>query len=162
MALSKAANSILYQITYEWKNPYTLPISILPFDAISQTFDSAMQLILPEKCILGITVIGFLWEFPYFAAITNASYLNYNSAIQLANSTGSSIQYNERTRAAYFTYIENGLEYIAWFKDIRILYSGALYIKEYELPGFSISNIMSFVTNTWMLINSQFKIEKII
>lgn len=159
--LSQAANSVLYELTYARRYPRNLPISVLPFDAVIQTLDNAVSLISPEKCTLGISIVGYLWEFPYFAAITYANFINYNSAIDLAKDVGASIQFNEPSRSSYFLFVDGDREYIAWFKDSRVIYLFLEYVKSYGLQGASIWNIMYFTTNIWMLMNAQFVIEKI-
>jgi spore germination protein len=159
--LSQAANNVLYQLTYAWRAPYTLPISILPFKTVTQTLHNAVELIIPKKCTLGISNVGYLWEFPYFAAVTDTKFLNYSSAIELANDMGSVIQFNEPSRSSYFDYIENEREYMAWFKDVRAIYPLIAYSQGNELQGISLWNIMFFVTNIWLLIHSQYIIEKV-
>lgn len=162
IGLSRAANGVLYQLTYAWRFPNNLPISILPFDAVLQTFINAVQLLSPEKCMLGISIIGYLWEFPYFAAILNAYFLNYNSAMRLANLHSSVIRFNEPSYSSYFNYDDSGREYMAWFTDIRGLYPWITYTKDYELIGVNIWNIMYFMPSIWIFINSQYEIEKIV
>lgn len=159
--LSQVANSVLYQLTYTWSAPYGLPISILPFNAVTQTLDNAIVLLTPEKCILGISNVGYLWEFPYFGAETNTKFLNYNSAIELAKDTGSAIQFNEVSRSSYFDFIDNEHEYMAWFKDARAIYPLIAYSRGNRLQGISVWNIMYFVTNLWLLMNAEFIIEKV-
>ncbi|BCJ92549.1 germination protein [Anaerocolumna cellulosilytica] len=159
--LSQAANDILYRLTYAFRYPQILPISTLPFDAVMQTVAKAMELIPPNKCMLDISVIGYLWEFPYFAAIIYVNFLNYNAAIELANNTSSIIQFNEPSRSSYFQYTENKHEYMAWFKDSRVIYPMLEYMRGYGLQGISIWNIMSFITSIWLMIQTQYEIEKI-
>lgn len=158
--LSQAANNVLYQLTYAWRYPQSIPISILPFDAVIHTMDNAIALISPEKCTLGISIVGYLWEFPYFAAVTYANFLNYNSAMDLAYDVGAPIQFNEPSRSSYFQYVNSDREYIAWFKDSRAIYPFLAYVKSYGLQGASIWNIMYFTTNIWLLVNALFVIEK--
>ncbi|SHO52864.1 LysM peptidoglycan-binding domain-containing protein [Anaerocolumna xylanovorans] len=161
IGLSQAANNVLYQLTYAWKYPYSLPISVLPFEAVMRTLDKATTLIPPEKCIVGTSIVGYLWEFPYFAARTNTNFLNYHSAIELAKDTGSIIEFNEPSRSSYFQYIENEREYMAWFKDSRVIYPTLAYSQGYGLEGISLWNIMYFITNIWLMVNSLYAIEKI-
>lgn len=159
--LSNASNAVLYQLTYSWGYPYSLPISVLPFERVLQTLKEAVTLIPPEKCILDISIVGYLWEFPYFAAMTIANFLNYHSAIELAEDTNSVIQFNESSCSAYFQYIENDQEYMAWFKDSRVIATVLEYLQKYHIQGVSLWNIMYFITNIWLLINSQYVIEKV-
>lgn len=159
--LSQAANEVMYQLTYAWRFPWSLPISTLPFDAVLHTLDQAIELISRERFTLGVSNIGYLWEFPYFTAIVNANFLNYGSAIQLAKETGSVIEFNEVTFSAYFQYIDRGHEYMAWFKDIRILSAWIIYARSKGVEYISIWNIMYFVASTWMFINAKYIIEKI-
>lgn len=161
IGLSSAANNVLYQLTYAWRYPYTLPISVIPAEAVLGTLANTATLIPPNKCMVGISNIGYLWEFPYFSAITIANFLNYHSAIELAKYTGSMIEFNETTLSAYFRYIESEHEYMAWFKDNRVIYPFIAYSQEYGFQGISIWNIMYFITSTWLMINAQYMIEKI-
>ncbi len=161
VGLSRAANMILYQLTYAWRYRDNLPLNILPVNAVMQTATKAIQLITPEKFMLGISNIGYLWEFPYFAALTNVSYLSYNTAIQLAGDTGSVIQFNDPSYSSYFQYIPDGHEYMAWFIDIRAVELWSLYLRESGLNSLSLWNIMVFVTNIWLLINAKFEIVKL-
>jgi spore germination protein len=159
--LSQASNEVLYRLTYAFLYPHSLPISTLPFEAVIQTLTKAITLIPPEKCMLDISIIGYVWEFPYFAAITYANFLNYNSVLQLANDTGSVIQFNEPSRSSYFQYTENKYEYMTWFEDSRTIYPILEYTQEYGLQGISIWNIMYFITNIWLMIQTKYVIEKI-
>lgn len=161
VGLSQAANMILYQLTYAWRYRYNLPLNVLPINAIMQTMNKAIRLLTPEKFMLGISNIGYLWEFPYFAAITNVSYMNYNTAIQLADDTDSVIQFNDPSYSPYFQYITDGHEYMAWFIDIRSIQLWTLYLQENGLSNVSLWNIMIFVTNMWLLINAKFEIVKL-
>ncbi|WFR58931.1 LysM peptidoglycan-binding domain-containing protein [Anaerocolumna sp. AGMB13025] len=161
IGLSQAANNVLYQLTYAFRYPRNLPISILPFDSVLHTLDNAVTLLSPEKCSLGISIIGYLWEFLYFSAVTYANFINYNSAMDLARNVEAPIQFNDPSRSSYFQFINDDKEYIAWFKDSRVLYPYLSYVNSYGLQGASIWNIMYFTTNIWLLVNSMFIIEKI-
>ncbi|MDF2512594.1 MAG: hypothetical protein K0S04_2460 [Herbinix sp.] len=162
IGLSLAANEVLYQLTYTWSIPNNLPISALPFHAVLQTLKNATTLIPPNKCMLGLSNVGYLWEFPFFAGIFRANFLNYNSAIRLASDTDSVIEFNEPTQSSYFQYIDNDQEYMAWFKDIRSHFPWILYSQEYGLQGVSIWNVTYFVTYLWLVINADYVIEKLI
>lgn len=159
--LSQAANSILYQLTYAWRYPHSLPISVLPFDRVIETLYNAITLIPPEKCALGISNIGYIGEFPFFASIINVNFISYRSAIELAHNTGSIIQFNEPSYSSYYRYMDNEREYMAWFLDNRGIYPMIEYSGELGLQGLSIWNIMYFITNTWLLIQTQSIIKKI-
>lgn len=162
IGLGLAANKVLYQMTYAWRMPNNLPLSTLPFPAVLQTLKNATMLIHPSKCMLGISNVGYLWEFPFFAAILNANFLSYNSAIRLASNTGAAIKFNQPTHSVYFQYIDNDKEYMAWFKDVRSLYPWILYSQEFGMQGVSVWNVTYFVTFLWLTINAEYVIEKII
>ncbi len=162
IGLGLAANEVLYQLTYAWRMPNNLPISTLPFQAVLQTLRNATMLIHPNKCMLGISNVGYLWEFPYFAAIINANFLNYNSAIRLAGDTDSVIEFNQPSHSSYFNYDEEDREYMAWFKDIRSHFPWIVYSHEYGLKGVSVWNITYFISYLWLVINAHYLTEKII
>ncbi len=145
---------------------YSVTVTVAPslFEAatVLHTLRKAVAQFSPPKCILGFTNIGFVFEFPYFAAITEANFVNYRSAIELANNTNSKIEFNEPSHSAYFHYIGNAKEYMAWFKDSRAINSLISNSQELGMRGISIWNIMYFITNIWLLINAQFEIKKIL
>jgi spore germination protein len=51
---------------------------------------------------------------------------------------------------------------MAWFKDIRVIYPMLVYSQGYGMQGISIWSIMHFNTNTWLMINAQYEIEKLV
>jgi spore germination protein len=159
--LSKAADGILFHLSYEWGYPYGLPKSFLPFEKIIYTLEKALIQIPPEKFTIGITSIGYFWKLPYIASLTPANFISLTNVVHLANEFGINIEFDEYTRSSYFRYVEDNYEYMVWFKDSRIIDSTAKVIQTYGLEGIGIWNIMYFFNRLWLLFNVQFDIEKI-
>lgn len=64
------------------------------------------------------------------------------------------------TNAAYFQYISDN-EYIARFLDARSIDNFVKLVPEFGLKGINIWNIMNWSPQMWMVINSQYEIEKV-
>jgi spore germination protein len=159
---SRLGNAIdrVMLMTYEWGNIIGIPAGIISFDTIRKYLDYISMQITPEKIIIGAPIIGYVWELPYVAGVSKGLAITYDSAVELARNVGAVIQYNEITKATYFQYV-NANEYIVLFRDARSIDAYVKLIPEYGFNGVSIWNIMSYFPQMWMVINSQYEIEKI-
>jgi len=115
----------------------------------------------PEKIYLGLTRIAYDWEFPYVEGESFASSLTPPRAVELATQYGSKIYYDEVNRIPYFMYNSIGIDHVVSFKDVRYQNSILDLVNDYGLGGVSVRNIMYF-SGIWLMINSQYDIEKLL
>lgn len=155
------ADSVIL-VSYDWAYSYGPPEAATPLNIIQSIVESVTNIILKDKVLLGIQVIGYDWELPYIPTYTLGRSITFDLAIALALNTGSSIQYDEISQDPYFFYInENGRLHLVWFQDARSVNSMTQLVMEKNLQGLSIWNLMRFFNQMWLIINYQFEIEKI-
>lgn len=148
-------------ISYEWGYLPGLPTGIISNDTVRQFIIYMTQKIPPEKLMIGISTIGHLWGLPYEAGISKGMAINYSAAVELAYDNNVEIQYDCDTNSAYFQYISID-EYIARFRDARSMDAWVNYVLEFKLNGCGIWNTMNFFPQLWLIINSQYEIEKVL
>lgn len=148
-------------ITYEYGYAEGIPPGTASLDSFRRFFEYATRLIPPEKTLAGISVIGYVWKYPYIPGTSRGMAVSYNSAINLANIYNSEIEFDETTNTAYFQYISDE-EYIVRFWDARSIDNFLKLIPEIGLNGISSWNIMTWFPQLWLVINAQYNIVKVI
>lgn len=163
--LGQLADSILL-LSYSWGSFAGPPSPTTPAHFTNILLENAVALIPSEKIYTGISVIGYDWQSPYIIGVTRANSLTTDAAIQLALQTGSTIQFDEVSQAPYFEYFSDNEErytrHIVWFSDARSIDALMKFIPEFSIQGSGIWNIMNFFAQMWLVINSQYSINKVL
>ena len=146
-------------ITFEFGYLQGIPPGTLSMETFRRFLKSTTQLIPPEKTYIGISVLGYIWKYPYIPGVTKGRVVSYDSVINTAIATNSVIQFDETTNTAYFQYSFDE-EYIIRFWDARSINNIVQFIPEFGLNGVGIWNSMIWSPQVWMVINSQFDIDK--
>lgn len=147
-------------ISYGFGYSEGIPPGTTSMDTSRRFIDYSTKLIPSEKIEFGLSTIGYLWEYPYIPNISVGRAINYNSALEIAFENNAKIQFDEVTNAAYFQYISDN-EYIARFLDARSIDNFVKLVPEFGLKGINIWNIMNWSPQIWLVINSQYEIEKV-
>jgi len=150
----------LFLMTYEWGNNIGIPTGIISFDSIRQYVHDMTERFPSEKMFMGIPILGYLWELPFILGESKGYAISSNAAIELSKSMEAAIQYDDRTKTAYFQYI-SGNEYVVRFRDIRSINEFLNMVAEYGMAGISIWNIMKFYPQLWLVVNALYDIENI-
>ncbi len=158
--LSQNADGIIL-ITYEFGYSEGIPLGTIALDTYKRFFENVMEYLPPDKTFLGVSVFGYLWEYPYVPGVSRGMLVNYNSAIEIAAANNSEIKFDEINNIAYFQYISAN-EYMVRFWDARSIDNFVKFIPDYGLHGISVWNSMSWFPQIWLIINSQFIIEKVL
>lgn len=158
--LGQAANGVMI-IHYAWGQTYEISIVAMSFDMTKSLLDYAITKIPPEKISVGITSIGYIYQLPYITCVSSVQSISHENAMQLAREVDATILYNETSEASYF-YVGENDEYLVWFKDARSLDNIIKLVPEYGLQGIGIWNIMYYLAPMFLIINSQYEIEKVI
>ncbi len=159
--LSEFADGIIFS-SYDWARSYSYPNAIFPVNILRELLDYVVSIIPPEKIFLGITALGYDWTLPYVPGATEAVVISNNSAVQIAAENDIPIQFNEVAQSSYFYYTDrDGILHVVWFKDARSFDARAGLVEEYNLQGISIWTIMRFDTRMWLIINTQYYIQKL-
>lgn len=148
-------------ISYELGYSIGFPINTIAYDVLINFFASIVTQVPSEKLILGVPIIGYIWSLPYEAGYTRGRAITYNSAVDLAREEGVNIDFDNITKAAYFRYTSTN-EFVVRFPDARSVDAYLNLLLEFNLNGVVIWNIMFFFPQLWLIINSQYEIEKLI
>lgn len=148
-------------ITYSWGSTVGIPPGSIAYDSIKKYLSNLEELIPGEKLFFGIPSIGYMWKLPYEAGVSVGQSISYNAVLEIAGEAGAEIQYDETTKISYFQYILVD-EYIVRFRDARGIDELVKLVPEFGLNGIGIWNIMGYFPQMWLVINSQYEINKII
>lgn len=157
--LSQVVDGVMH-MQYERGNIIGIPTGVVAFDSVRNYLEYMTKQIPPEKTLIGIPILGYIWERPFIPCITRGLVITNSSAIEYASDAGATIQYDDITKSSYFQYISIQ-EFIVRFRDARSIDAYMKLAPEYGLYGVSIWNVMSFFSQMWLVINSQYEIAKI-
>lgn len=157
--LSQSADNILL-LTYGWGYTIGTPMSVTP-----DTMKKLIKKLPLEKTTIGFPCVGYDWEIPLESGCTKALYLSYDAAIRLALEVGAVIQYDNLSQTAYYEYTTmdtkgTPIQHLVWFKDAKCGNDLLKLVSKYELSSVCVWNIMSYYSQIWMLINSQYEINR--
>lgn len=157
--LSQVVDGVMH-MQYDRGNIIGIPTGVVAFDSVRNYLEYMTKQIPPEKTLIGIPILGYIWERPFIPCITRGLVITNSSAIEYASDAGATIQYDDITKSSYFQYISIQ-EFIVRFRDARSIDAYMKLAPEYGLYGVSIWNVMSFFSQMWLVINSQYEIAKI-
>jgi len=148
-------------INYTFGYSEGVPPGTTSIDTFKRFIEATTKLMPPEKIFSGVPVIGYIWMFPYTPNQSKGMAVTYDSVIQIAIEHNAEILYDEITNSAYFIYI-SGDEFIVRFWDARSIEVFVKIVPEFGLNGISIWNIMNWFPQMWLVINSQYDINKVL
>jgi len=158
--LGQSVDNILL-ITYEYGYTFGIPPTVVAFETYNNVFEFETSILPPEKLVTGLSTIGYIWRLPYSEIDARGQSMSYNSAIALAREVGAVIQFDEVSKSSYFLFASQN-EYLVRFRDARGVNAILSLIPNHDLNGAAIWNIMFFFNQLWLLVNSQFEIDKVI
>jgi spore germination protein len=119
-----------------------------------------------SKKRLSYATIGYDWSSHFSAGLTSVYSLTLERAVDLAYITDSVIQFDEISQTPFYTYViersGSNITHIVWFIDARSINALLDLVIKYQLRGIGIWNITVYSPQLWLVINSQYEIEKII
>lgn len=157
---SRLSDGILF-LSYDWGSIQRPPtqFSIVTTDSLLDYIISQVPL---EKIRIELPTFGYDWRLPYVPNVSKANAMNYTSILALARETNAVIHYDETILSAYFEYTDlDSIQHIVWFKDARSIDSSLKILKDRGIQGVGIWNIMYYFNQLWLVINTQYKIEKL-
>jgi spore germination protein len=153
-------------LSYGWGSSVGPPSATTPAFLSRLLLENAVTMVPPEKLFTGISVIGYNWQGPYIIGVTRANALTTDAAIELALLTGSTIMFEERSQAPYYEYYTSSagttVRHIVWFSDARTIDALMKFVPEFGIQGAGIWNIMNYFDQMWLVINSQYGINKVL
>lgn len=148
-------------LTYQWATGYVPELNQTAYSYLKEYLDAVVAQIPPEKIYLGISRIAYEWELPYVENESVATSLTTPRALALASQYNSEILFDELTQFSYFFYNFADVDHVVWFRDARYANAMLRLVDEYGIGGISVWNIMIYYT-IWVLINSQYDIQKLL
>ncbi|MFZ0369729.1 MAG: glycoside hydrolase family 18 protein [Halobacillus sp.] len=148
-------------MTYEWGYSGGPPRAVSPIGPVTEVVDYALTEMPADKILLGQNLYGYDWTLPYEPGGEFAKAVSPQRAIQIARENNVNISYDKEEQAPFFTYTDaSGSEHEVWFEDARSIQQKFDLIKNRGLRGISYWKLgLSFPQN-WLLLSSQFNVEK--
>ncbi len=163
--INQLAHNLIF-MSSEWSTNINPPSPITSIDNIKLFLDYVKTIMTPNKVIIGIPTLGYDWQLPFVAGISEVRLLNSKTAIDLARVVDADIQFDTESFTPYFTYSlpanYEELQHIVWFIDVRTINALLGLAIDYQLKGTGIWNIMTYNPHLWLSINTQYEIAKII
>jgi len=163
--LDELADHIIF-MNYEWATNINPPSPIISIYNINEFLDYVNEYTALDHVIIGIPTIGYDWELPFSAGLSSVYSLTPQRAVDLAGVEGVDIQFDEKSQTPYYKYskkkYENMIEHIVWFIDARSMNAIMDLVMKYKLQGTSVFNSTIYNPQLWVVINSQFDIEKVL
>ncbi|WP_068672068.1 glycosyl hydrolase family 18 protein [Oceanobacillus sp. Castelsardo] len=143
---------IIFIMAYDWHHRGSEPGPVAPINDVRRTIEYALEKMNSRKIILGVPLYGYDWILPYKPG-TLARAVSNQSAIQIATTQGTPIQYSESDQSPYFYYIDQlGQSHVVWFEDSRSMASKMELVTEYGLLGIGAWQIgLQFPEGVWLL-----------
>lgn len=159
-ALGAAADYILV-MTYEWGYTYGPPMAVAPINKVREVLEYAVTEIPPQKLLMGIPNYAYDWTLPFEKGDAARS-LSNNSAVELARTRGAEIMFDQISQTPYFNYYDdNANRHVVWFEDARSINAKAELLKELNLAGASVWNVMNFYKPLYTVLSENFNITKL-
>lgn len=163
--ISPLVNNITF-LNYLWGTNFNPPSPVYSYSNMRMFLDYAVTKIPTDIISVGTPLLGYKWELPYTSQGPGATSLTINSALSLAHDINKPIDFDEISQTPYFHYdqlnFDVPVENIVWFIDARTIESVARLVSGYSLSGTGLWNVMIFYTQMWLIINTQFEIEKLL
>ncbi len=150
-------------LSYQWTNAYfpSYEQTTIPF--LKSYIDYVMTQIPPEKILISYSRIAYDWELPYVEGSSLVTTLPNVRALYQASLIGIDVGFDEYYVTPYYYYIStDGIKHFVWFKDARTVNAIIDFVVDYNFKGISVWNIMDFVPQLWVTINSQYNIRKVL
>lgn len=149
-------------MTYEWGYTYGPAMAVSPADQVEKVLQYAVKVIPPQKILMGMPNYGYDWTLPFVKG-TAARSLSNIGALQLAARVNARIQYDPKQQAPFFTYYdENRKQHEVWFDDARSIAARLALINEYNLGGVSYWTVNNFFNAQFRVLDSMFRIKKLL
>ena len=118
-----------------------------------------------DKIVIGIPILGYVWELPYIAGVTDGNSITIDNVVTLALEFGAIIQFDEVSQTPFFYLFEvqgTDNQYIIWYVNALTINSLMNLIVENDVSAIGVWNIMSYMASLWLIINSQYEITKLL
>ncbi len=160
--INRLAQNIIFS-SYEWAFNINPPSPITSINKTEIFLNYVLNYIPPDKIIIGIATLGYDWELPYVAGISNVNVISFDNVNDLASNNKVGIQYDDLSQTPYFTYTTNNqINHAVWFINAQTINATLELVSKYNLKGISVWNITVYNPQLWLIINAEYAIEKVL
>ncbi|WML41852.1 glycoside hydrolase family 18 protein [Neobacillus sp. OS1-2] len=146
-------------MTYEWGYSGGPAMAVSPIGPVRKVLEYAITEMPSTKILMGQNLYGYDWTLPFVQG-TVARAVSPQQAIQLAARHHVPIQYDTKTQAPFFKYIDEGKQHEVWFEDARSIQAKFDLIKELNIRGMSYWKLGLAFPQNWLLIVDNFNVTK--
>ena len=155
--LGEAAD-FAFVMTYEWGYTYGPPLAVSPYNSVRAVLDYAVSRIPNSKILMGLPNYAYDWKLPFVKGVTRADSIGNIEAVNIASQNNAEILFDDYQKTPYFYYSKNGEEHVVWFDDARSMMLKCELIKEYNLAGAGVWNMMRQFPQLWLILNEKYYI----
>ncbi|MFA9376669.1 MAG: LysM peptidoglycan-binding domain-containing protein [Lachnotalea sp.] len=153
-------------LQFIWGTNYGPPLPVNSINDMYAFINHVISEVPSHKVSIGISLISYDWILPYVPGTSYANSLSINSALELAHDVGATILFDSVSQTPFFTYrqynFEKSSRHIVWSIDARSILAITNLVSDLELNGIGLWNVMMFLPQLWLVINSQYEIVKLI
>jgi spore germination protein len=161
-AISQAVTNVTF-LQFIWGTNYGPPAPVNSIYQLETFINYLITHVSPNNILVGNSIISYDWQLPYISGSSFANSLSLNSSIRLAGEVNAVIQFDEVSQSPFFTYIqEEVINHIVWSVDARSIDALMDLVTQSNLNGAGFWNLMTYNAQVWLVINSQFEIQKLI
>jgi spore germination protein len=152
--------SVLMTYEYGWSGGP--PMAVAPPNKVRQVLQYAVSVMPRHKIMMGMPLYGYDWTLPYIHGGHWARRVSTQEAYSIAWNHGVPVMYDEQSQSPFLHYSVSGTNHVVWFEDARSMRAKFNLIKEFNLRGGSYWVLGSPFPQNWSLLNSVFRIAKIV
>ncbi len=130
-ALSDYADQFVL-MTYDEHYPQGEPGSIASIGWVDKVLKYATKELAEDKIFIGLAAYGYDWS------KGNAKAYTISKAYKIAEENKATVQWDEKSKSAYYKYTKNGVKHEVWFENEDSIEAKLELVKKYNLKGVSI------------------------
>ena len=157
-----ALSDYVLLMTYEWGYAFGPPMAVSPLDQMERVVRYAVSVIDPDKIFLGIPNYAYDWPLPYVMGTTKADKISNTNAVDMSITNGAVIMYDENAQTPYYNYQKAGKSRVVWFDNARSIREKLALVDRYGLYGIGIWNLMQWFQQGWLVLISEYGIDKVV
>lgn len=163
--ISEVVKDIVF-LQFIWGTNYGPPLPVNSIDTLKTFTDYIITTLPSDKVSVGNSLISYDWKLPYIPGKSFANSLSVNSALSLAHDVGATIEFDDVSQSPFFIYAivnyNQKEEHIVWTIDARSVLALVNLILEDKLSGAAFWNLMIYLPQVWLVMNTHFDIEKLL
>lgn len=164
-SIGEVVNDVSF-LQFIWGTNYGPPLPVNSIATLETFIDYVVTTIPPEKITVGNSLVSYDWKLPYIPSKSYANSLSINSALSLAHDMNAVIEFDDVSQSPFFTYLVDNIEqkdeHIVWSIDARSILALVELISELKLKGVSFWNVMIYLSQVWLVINTHYDVEKLL